>query len=370
MGNTYQPIAESARPSTEVSQATAVEQSRAVAEVQAAVLVAQQNRRIKTVAVVEMRDSTAQRSVADKAFFRFPRGGETVSGPSIHLARELARCWGNIQFGVSELRRDDVKGESEMQAYAWDLETNARNVTSFIVPHTRDTKRGVKKLTDMRDIYENNANSGARRLRECIFAVLPPWFIDEAVDRCNATLKDGGGVPLAQRITNAIELYSGIAISRDQLEAKLGRSSNDWTEHDVAQLGVIWKSIDRGEVQKDEEFAPARVSADDLPAGGTSKRTTTTAARKSTTKTKTAEENQDTGDPQPVEPSGDNTEQKYDRDNLLSALADAFTDQAITAKQEQLDWLANLVGDRVDAITDLSDEEIVNAIGVLTGNSK
>lgn len=355
MGNTYQPIAEPARPTTEVSQATAVEQSRAVAEVQAAVLVAQQARRIKTVAVAEMRDATAQSSVAERAFFRFPRGGQSVSGPSIHLARELARCWGNIQYGVSELRRDDVKGESEMQATAWDLETNARSVTTFVVPHVRDTKRGLQKLTDMRDIYENNANAGARRVRECIFSVLPSWFIDEAIDRCNATLQAGGGVPLAQRITNAIDLFDSISVSRVQLETKLGRTSNDWTEHDVAQLGVIWKSIERGEVQKDDEFPPARTTTDDLPTPPKK-----TAAKKAAPKKQGATEPELT----------DEAPAQYDRANLTEALAAAFADLGITDPAAQMERVSNVVGDKIDTLADLADDELARVVTTLTETTK
>ncbi|MFF0816602.1 hypothetical protein ACFYVR_15845 [Rhodococcus sp. NPDC003318] len=252
----YQPVAAAPVAQTGVSQATAIEQSRAVAEVQAAVFVAQQNRRNKAFAVAEMREVCKQKSVADRAFFRFPRSEGTVSGPSIHLARELARCWGNIQFGVSELDRDDVKGESEMQAFAWDLETNARNSTTFIVPHKRDTKQGVRQLTDMRDIYENNANNGARRLREAIFSVLPGWFIEEAQELCRATLQGGGGVPLPQRIANSIATFESIGITRDQLEQTVGRPSEKWTEHDVTDLGITYTSIKNGELSKDQAFKP------------------------------------------------------------------------------------------------------------------
>lgn len=250
----YQPIAQPPVRHGAVSEATKVEQSRAVAEVQAAVLVAQQNRRIKDIAISEMRDSTAQKSVAEKAFFRFPRSDGVVTGPSIHLARELARCWGNIQYGISELRRDDDKGESEMLAYAWDLETNAKNAMTFIVPHKRDTKQGARQLTDMRDIYENNANAGARRVRECIFAVLPAWFKDEASDRCRQTIEHGGGVPLPQRIANSIAAFEEIGISRKQLETKVGSASSAWNAHDLSQLLVIYTSIKNGEINKSEEF--------------------------------------------------------------------------------------------------------------------
>jgi hypothetical protein len=247
-----------------IGQGTAVEQSRAVAEVQAAIVVAQQCPRNVQAAVAEMRQSCQQKGLAERAFFRYSRGGSTVSGPSVHLARELARCWGNIQYGLAELRRDDEYGESEMQAFAWDVQTNARSSQAFIVPHKRDVKGGPKKLVDLRDIYENNANNGARRLREAIFSVLPAWFVEEAKDICTRTITDGGGRPLPQRIADAIRLFEGLGVTADRIEQKLGRQSGRWTEFDVAQLGVTYKSVQRGEVTIDEEFPPEVVTVAEI----------------------------------------------------------------------------------------------------------
>jgi hypothetical protein len=247
-----------------LGQATAVEQARAVAQVQAAVLVAQQAPRSIAHAIGQMRESCAQRGLAERAFFRFPRSDKTVSGPSVHLARELARCWRNIDYGIAELRRDDIAGESEMIAHAWDLEANTRVTSTFIVPHARDTKTGRKQLAELRDIYENNANAGARRVRECIFAVLPPWYVEEAKDLCSQTITGGGGKPLGQRVADAIALFDRAGIVVDRLEQKIGAPAGQWTEWDVAQLGVIYRSIQHGEVQADDEFPPRRVTAAEI----------------------------------------------------------------------------------------------------------
>lgn len=247
-----------------IGQGTAVEQSRAVAEVQAAIVVAQQCPRNVQAAITEMEQSCRQLALAERAFFRFPRSGQTVAGPSVHLARELARCWGNVQYGLAELRRDDEYGQSEMQAYAWDVQTNTRNSSTFVVPHKRDTKEGAKQLTEMRDIYENNANNGARRVREAIFAILPPWFVEQAKDLCNKTLKEGGGKPLAQRVSEAIKAFEALGVRLDQLEVKIGQPSGKWTEHDVAQLVITYKSLQRGEIRVEEEFAPPPVTSEEI----------------------------------------------------------------------------------------------------------
>jgi hypothetical protein len=249
------------------SQATAVEQSRAVAEVQAAVVVAQQVPRDFSTARTAMQQSCSALRFAERAFYRYPKGGKTVTGPSVHMARELARCFGNVQYGISELRRDEGAGESEMLAWAWDVQTNTRSSQTFIVPHKRDKKGGAEVLTDLRDIYENNANMGARRLREAIFSILPAHFKEEAIDLCRATLDRGDGRPLEDRIDGAIAAYDALDVSADRLVQKLGRPRDKWTEYDIAQLLITHRSIQRGEVTVDDEFPQQRVTAAELTGG-------------------------------------------------------------------------------------------------------
>jgi hypothetical protein len=248
-----------------ISQMTAVEQARAIAEVQAAVVVAQQVPRDMGRAVADMRDACARMGLAQRSFYSVPDRG---TGPSVHLARELARIFGNVQYGVHELRRDDVAGESEVQAFAWDVERNTRSTRTFIVPHARMKKIAGKQtrqpLVDLGDIYLMNQNVGARAVRECIFTILPTWFTDEAQDLCHKTLRDGEGVPLQTRIDNAIGKFRSIDVTVDQLEGKVGRKRGSWTPGDLAQLTIIWTSIERGEVIKDEEFPQRRVTAEEI----------------------------------------------------------------------------------------------------------
>lgn len=152
-----------------------------------------------------------------------------------------------------------------MLAWAWDLETNVRPSQAFIVPHRRDTKKGVKVLVDLRDVYENNTNHAARRLRQQIWAVLPPWFVEEAEDLCAQTLRDGGGVPLSKRVSNAIDRFAtGPKVRVEQLERRVGRPSGKWDEYDLAQLTVIYKSIERGEIRVEDEFGDEPVTADEI----------------------------------------------------------------------------------------------------------
>lgn len=253
-----------------IGQGTAIEQSRAVAEVYAAVMVARQVPRQTQTALRVMEEACRTPELAAKAFYSYPRGRDdngkavTVNGASIHLARELARCWGNIQYNVAELRRDDDHGQSEMLAYAWDLESNTRPSTIFIVPHKRDTKKGSQPLTDMRSIYESNANAGARRVRECIFAVLPIWFRERAENICRETLAKGGGKPMAERVANLLKWLETVNVTEQDAVRKVGRPSSEWTGVDLAELGIVLDSIKQGTVTRLEAFPPDLVTTEEI----------------------------------------------------------------------------------------------------------
>ena len=251
-----------------LGQATAVEQSRAIAQVQAAAVMARQFPRSTQAAINEMRDACGRTELAKRAFFKFPRGGESVTGASVYLARELARIWGNIDYGLNELRRDDVHGQSEMQAYAWDLQTNARSTRTFVIQHARDTKQGRKQLTDLRDISDNNNNFGARAVREMIFATLLQWFTDMAQEVCRATLRSGGGVPLPQRVADALAAYKRARITPAQLAARVGAEPDAWTHEDVTDLEILFRSLQNREITRDEAFpeTESTVTADELTA--------------------------------------------------------------------------------------------------------
>lgn len=92
-----------------------IESSRAVAEAQGKLIIAKRFPRSETEAYTKVIAACKRRSLAEKAMYSYPRSGSTISGPPIRLAEELARCWGNIDFGIKELSQKD--GESEMQAY-------------------------------------------------------------------------------------------------------------------------------------------------------------------------------------------------------------------------------------------------------------
>lgn len=219
----------------------AVESSRAIAEAQGKLVIAKRFPRNEIDAFAKVMTACQRKSLAEKAFYSYPRGGETVQGPTIRFAEELARCWGNLDYGIKELSQGN--GNSEMQAYCWDLETNTMSVQNFTNPHRKEVKGNIKELTSLRDIYENNANMAARRLRARILAVLPSDLVDEAIRECHKTLTGNNETPLIDRVKNMTVQFGKIGVTQEMIEGRLKRKIETMTAEDFTDYIGIYNSL-------------------------------------------------------------------------------------------------------------------------------
>ncbi len=230
------------------------EAARQVQEVQASLMIAKSFPRDEVNAFNKIMTACERSKLADDAMYAYPRGSEIVTGPSIRLAEVIAQSWGNIQFGIRELSQEN--GFSEMEAFAWDVETNTRVVKAFRVPHIRYSKKyGNKSLTDPRDIYEMTANQGARRLRACILGVIPGDVTDAAVKKCEETLSSAHKEPLKDRIRQMVSLFSSkFQITQEMIEIRLGHKIEVTSEKEMVTLRKIFKSLDDNMASREEFF--------------------------------------------------------------------------------------------------------------------
>lgn len=228
--------------------ATAMMISRQAQEVQAAMIVAKRFPRNTAESANRILTACARPTLAENAMYSFPRGGSEVTGPSIRLAEAMAQAWGNIDFGFIEL--ENKGGESQVMAYAWDLETNTRQSKVFSVPHVRHTNKGDYPLTDPRDIYEMVANQASRRVRSCILSIIPGDVVDMAIKACNATLQTNKE-PLNERIDKMVSMFGELGVTADMLSSFIGKNVAAFTVQDVVRLSKIYRSIKDGVVGSD-----------------------------------------------------------------------------------------------------------------------
>lgn len=231
---------------------TSVDQARAIAEVQAAMVVARMNPRDEMRAYQRIVMACKRKSLAEQAFYAYPRGGKMVTGPSIRLAEVIAGYWGNITYGLRELNRG--KGISEVEAFAWDLETNTRVTRQFQVKHIRDKSEGGKELTGERDIYELVASMGQRRVRACILEVIPGDIVEGAEEECKKTLQGGNGEPIEDRIRKMVLAFSEFGISKDMIETRLRHKIEATIPAELVTLQQIYRSLKDGMAKREEFF--------------------------------------------------------------------------------------------------------------------
>ena len=231
-----------------------IEQSRAVQEVQGAMLVAKKFPRDVEQARDRILTACCRKALAEQAIYTYPRGTQQVEGPSIRLAEAIAQAWGNLQFGVRELSQE--QGFSHVEAYAWDLETNTRQIKNFRVRHWRDTKGGGYPLRDARDIYEKVANDGARRLRACILGVIPGDIVEDAVAQCRTTLVAGEKEPLEKRIKAMVSAFGkDWNVTMPQIEEYLGHKLAAITEYEMVRLKGVYRSLKDGMSEPSDHFS-------------------------------------------------------------------------------------------------------------------
>ena len=221
-----------------------------VARVQAQLVYAASRPRDEQRAVDRMLTAFQRPSLASKALYQYARGGSEVSGLSIRAAEAMAMAWGNMDFGLREL--EQKQGESTVEAYAWDLETNVRRAVTFRVPHYRDTRAGRKRLEDSRDIYELVANQGARRVRACILAVLPR-DIQEAVETQVAETMKATFEITPESLKAWLEAFGRLGVSKAMLEARIQRRFDSITPAQMMGLANIFNAIKDG-IARVEDF--------------------------------------------------------------------------------------------------------------------
>lgn len=221
-----------------------VEKTRALQEVQGAIFMARQFPRNEVLACRKIMESAKRLTLAEKATYCYPRGGQQIRGASVRTAENIAKIWGNISYGVKELSQDSVTHTSEVLAYAWDLETNVRAERIFKVPHIRYSKeKGNTLLTDPRDIYEKIANDGARRKRAVLLEILPSDIVEDFLNECEKTLIGSNTKPLKERIQEMLKLFEELGVTQNMIEKRIGTKCDNFIPKNIVDLGGVYNSI-------------------------------------------------------------------------------------------------------------------------------
>lgn len=207
--------------------------------------------------------------LAAMAQYKYAKGGTDISGASIRLLEAIAQRWGNVSFGFYELARyaskNGTPGESVVEAFAWDLESNVPVRMQFTVEHAMRARGGTKTISDPREIYEWIANQAARRVRKCLEQVIPRDIVESALEECDRTLHASIKDPqeAARKMVTAFEEFG---VTREQIEARIQRRIDAITVAQIIGLRKIYASIKDGMSEPADWFDAGKAEDKEQPA--------------------------------------------------------------------------------------------------------
>lgn len=225
--------------------AVSIEAQRAITEAQSKIQLAKMFPRNENEAFDRLMFACSHSGFAEEAFYSLPRGDKSISGPSIRLAEEIARLYGNFTYGHRELSRGN--GKSEVEVFAWDVENNNYTSRQITVMHVQDTKGGSYALRSQADIDTRIANIASKQLRGRILSLIPKWMLSEAVNQCRKTL--AGGHDKDQREARVVALEARFAtrgVDKQALERYLGHPLKLITDDEIADLFGVYTAIKEG----------------------------------------------------------------------------------------------------------------------------
>lgn len=235
----------------EISPSTA--QAEAVSRVQSSIVIAKKFPRNENQAFQSLMKACKRPSFADTVVYAFPRGGRTITGPSVSLAREAARVWGNIHYGLKVIT--DVEEDRTIRGWAWDVESNTYvesedNFKKVIQRRQYDSAGNhtgtIDEVASERDLRELTNRRGAILVRNSLLQLLPKDLIDDAVEASKVTLKgEAKEDPEAFR-KKLITAFGAINISVDDLEHFLNDKIDRAQGDQLTELRSIYKALTEG----------------------------------------------------------------------------------------------------------------------------
>lgn len=213
-------------------------------EIQSAIVLAKRFPRDEDLSFQKLMKACGRTTFAEDAEYSFPRGGQSVKGPSVFLAREAARVWTNIRYGLT-ITRDD-SGSRQIQAWAWDLETNTKISAEddFRKLIFRKGKGWIEP--DERDLRELTNRRGAILIRNCVLQILPKDLIEDALSKCRETLRTNAAQDPDAARKKILLAFSELNVSAEQLAAYLGHPVAQSSPAEIADLRAVYKSISDG----------------------------------------------------------------------------------------------------------------------------
>jgi len=202
---------------------------------------------------------TADRETAQSCSYSLPRGGKSLTGPTVHLAKMLAQQYGNMRVESKVVDITDKQVVS--RGTCWDLENNV--AVSFEVRRSIMSKSG-RFNDDMITVTGNAANAIA--YRNAVLSLIPKSIIDSAYKKAQEMITGdlSDETKVIQRRTKAIEFFnSEYGITEEEVIKLMGKQTIKQIKvNEIATLLGIQQSLADGDTTVEDLMKPIRLSKD------------------------------------------------------------------------------------------------------------
>jgi hypothetical protein len=207
---------------------------------------------------------TMDQETAQTCTYSVPRGGKAITGPSVHLAKILAQCWGNLRVDAKVV--DISQSQITSEAVCFDLENNIAIKTQ--VKRSILDKQGRRFKEDMITVTGNAANSIA--MRNAILSVIPRPVVDSVYKAAQSTITgdvsdDTKRKKKARQVVD--KLMGTFNVTEAEVLSSVGKASIDFVDaDDIATLVGIGTALKDGDTTVDLAFR--RNTTSDNPTQG------------------------------------------------------------------------------------------------------
>lgn len=232
----------------------------------AALIVALQHPRDEDAAYGRLCQAAETEQLQEKAIYRYEIQDNEVKGPTVHLMRTFARCWGHIRYGYAVVSDDDKR--ITLRATAWDMQTGtacnqdasfAKKIFRKYCPDctrkTRDTctrckgtgKGGwiVPNEDELRQLINRH---GAMAERNCIKKLVPEQILESIMALIEKNRAGRIRNDIGKARQNIVAAFASYQVEPEEIAAMAGRKEiRELTAEDIAKLRDNFRDLKSGE---------------------------------------------------------------------------------------------------------------------------
>ena len=254
-------ITEHRNPTNELAPTAAAAHAKAMVE--AAYAIAQHRKRNIMQARTQILEACQRPEFARAAIYSKPVAGKTMQGPSIRMAEELVRSFGNIHISKNTIYEDHEK--RAIAVTVTDLQNNLSYSGEIVLTKSverKNVKPGTVVLGTRINTYGEKVNiveatedelavkeaaQVSKMIRTSGLRLIPADIVDDAMAEARRTMAKEDAVDPKAASKKMFDSFAGIGVTPDMIAGLLKHNRPQFDTAELARLRGMYAAIKAGE---------------------------------------------------------------------------------------------------------------------------